>query len=306
MANNKGGTIAAIILGILLLLAGVWGFNQMGQVKQLTTDKNQMTAELKSLEDLKLELQSDVDSLQVAYADLSTENGTLKGNLDAAEEKIKQKQAVLVKYKSASKSAQGEVSSLKEQIAALIASKDDLLMSINTLQEENASLRGDNERLTGELEVSRTEADALKTMNTAIQEEVDKLTDQTFRASAFKVTPFTKGDRVNAKSRRVRSVEIEFDLTNVPPKHRGTTQLYMVISDDKGTPIKLKNPIQASVRVNGQPMDILAAEQKEMYLEESQRISFKHDLADKLDGGFYRASVYSENSLLGASVFQLK
>ena len=82
--------------------------------------------------------------------------------------------------------------------------------------------------------------------------------------------------------------------------------LYLVVTDDKGTPIKDSNPIQAKVVVNGQDMDIQAVKVQEVNIEESQRLSFSHDLEEKLTTGYYRVAVYTDIGLLGASSFRLR
>jgi hypothetical protein len=53
-------------------------------------------------------------------------------------------------------------------------------------------------------------------------------------------------------------------------------------------------------------MDILAVRGKDVNLTANQRLSFNYDLEDKLNGGFYRVSVYTDIGLLGTSSFRLQ
>ncbi|MEL6926433.1 MAG: hypothetical protein AAFO94_20485 [Bacteroidota bacterium] len=79
-----------------------------------------------------------------------------------------------------------------------------------------------------------------------------------------------------------------------------------MITDEKATPIKLTNPIQAEVSVNGQTMQLQAAEAKEVNIEANQRLSFSHDLSEKLGSGYYRVVAYTDIGLLGATSFRLR
>ena len=82
--------------------------------------------------------------------------------------------------------------------------------------------------------------------------------------------------------------------------------LYLVVTDDKGTPIKTENPIQAKVNVNNQAMDIIAVKVQEVDIIENQRLSFTHQLEDKLRAGYYRVAVYTDIGMLGAASFRLQ
>ena len=144
-------------------------------------------------------------------------------------------------------------------------------------------------------------------MNNSIQDEVKKLTLANFKASAFRVEVEKKrGSKATAKSRKAKRIKVSFDLTNVPEEYQGVRPLYLVISDDKATPIKLDNPIKAQIQVNGQTTDIIAAESKEINVTDNQRLSFSHDLAEKLGSGYYRVALYTDIGLLGANSFRLR
>lgn len=74
----------------------------------------------------------------------------------------------------------------------------------------------------------------------------------------------------------------------------------------KGTPIRSENTTQAQVVVNNQRVDIIAQKAQDVNITESQRLSFTHDLEEKLRSGFYRVAVYTDIGLLGAANFRLQ
>ncbi|NJO86960.1 MAG: hypothetical protein HC821_02670, partial [Lewinella sp.] len=164
-----------------------------------------------------------------------------------------------------------------------------------------------NNMLTADLNTSRSENEALSGLNRSMQGEIEKLTLDNFKATAFSVELMKgKGETVTATGRRARRIAVSFDLAGVPQEYQGVRTLYLVISDDKGKPITSEKTIPAKVNVNGQRMDILALATRELNIEESQRVNFSHELDQKLSEGFYRAQVFTDIGLLGASSFRLR
>ncbi|MDX1667003.1 MAG: hypothetical protein R3350_07230 [Saprospiraceae bacterium] len=140
-----------------------------------------------------------------------------------------------------------------------------------------------------------------------MEEEVNRLTLANFKASAFQVELERKNDKVTSKARRARRIIITFDLTNVPEEYQGVRPLYLVINDEKATPIvSTEDAINTEVMINGEVVDLVAAEAKEVDIAENQRLAFTHDLSDKLEPGYYRAAVYTDIGLLGAASFRLR
>ena len=216
---------------------------------------------------------------------------------------MKEKDAAIKKIKNQSAS---ESKNLNKQIQDLLKVKADLEASIGNLQAENDSLRTVTGQLTADLGAAKSENEQLNSLNRTIQDELKKLTLENFKASGFRVEMEKKSAKATAKAGRARRLVTSFDLTGVKQQYQGLRPVYLVITDDKGTPIKLKNPIPAVVSVNGQNMDIQAAQQKEINIVENQRLSFTHELDEKLKAGYYRVSVYTDIGMLGASSFRLQ
>jgi hypothetical protein len=92
----------------------------------------------------------------------------------------------------------------------------------------------------------------------------------------------------------------------VPAEYRGIRPLYLVITDESGTPVTSEKTLPTQIKVAGQSLTIMPIEIKEMNIEESQRIDFNHELDDKLTSGYYQAKVFTDVGLLGASSFRLR
>lgn len=303
MNVNKGLVVIIVILTLLLLWAGWWGRGQMSEKETLFAENTTMKGEIQGLEELKVDLVGEIDSLQIAYEALEEENEYLQSTAEEAEGKIRQKNRTIANLK---KRAANESASLRTQIEDLLGVKKVLESQIADLEAENLSLKTENEQLTVDLASSRAETDALAQLNKTIQEELKRLTHATFKASGFRVEVEKRKPKATSKSKRARRVMVSFDLVNVPDEFQGVRPVYLVITDDKGTPIRVANPISAQVNVNGQAMDIQAVSSREENISQKQRLSFNHDLESKLRQGYYRVAVYTDVGLLGASSFRLR
>ncbi len=305
-ARNILGAIAILLaLGLGYTIWSNMGLknDKMGLIKK----NESLSTDIADMEALKEELEIEVDSLQTAYEALNEENLTLASDLDEEKSRIARRNRTIKAVKAANVENESQLNGLRAEIQSLLASKSQLEASILDLQVENDSLRTRTGVLEVDLSTARDDNEQLANLNRSIQDEVGRLTLANFKASGFRVELEKKrGSKATAKSRRARRVMASFDLANVPEKYQGVRNLYLVIGDDKGTPIKLDNPIQATVSVNGQETNIIAAEAKEVNITDSQRISFKHELSSKLKKGYYRVSVFTDLGLLGASSFRLR
>ncbi len=304
--KKSNGFILPIILGLLLLGAAVWAFMLQNKNKALQKDKAALSTEMVNLKEVKAQLQANVDSLESAYENLSEENTTLQGDVEEANQKAKNAARAAAKWKRKLQEANNSNASLSDQIQALLAAKGDLEASIVSLQMQNDSLKTLTVSLSEDLEQTKEDKAALQRLNASINDELKRLTLANFKATAFNVSTLQRNGKLQMRARRVKKVKVSFDLTNVPEKYQGVRPIYMVITDEKATPIKVDKVINATVKVNGQSLDIQAVEAKEINISESQRVAFSHDLAKKLKRGYYRVAVYTDIGMLGGSSFRLR
>lgn len=307
MDNKRIWSVVAILLALMLAGVGYWGFTQKNEKLALHEAKANLEVELGDMTSLRDNLESEIDSLSVAYENLSAENENLVQSVKKQKSRVARRNKTIKGLESQNLAVNTEMNSLRAQIEGLMSTKSALENSIFSLRAENDSLRTVTGVLTSNLAIAKEENTALTSLNETIQNEVSKLTLANFKASAFRVEVEKKNNKkVTSKGKRAKRVRVSFDLTNVPEKYHGVRPLYLVITDDKATPVKLANPIKAQVSVNGQTQDILAAEAKEANITANQRLDFIHELGSKLESGFYRVAVYTDIGLLGANSFRLR
>ncbi len=289
----------------------MWGFQLNNEKTELISSKEKLEMEMGDMLSLKESLEIEIDSMSTTLEDLSFTNETLVKELKDEKSRVSRRNRQIKGLKSdletTANNAAGEAASLRGQIQDLINTKFALQENITALQFQNDSLQNVTGILASDLAIAKDENVALTNMNNTIQEEVGKLTLANFKASAFRVEVAKKNaTKVTSKGRRAKNIQVSFDLTNVPDKYQGVRPIYLVITDDKATPVKLDNPIKAKVVVNGQTQELIAAQAKDTNIAANQRLSFNHAFSEKLAAGFYRVAVYTDIGLLGASSFRLR
>lgn len=309
MKSDQILKIALGILIILLLLGGFWAFRLSSSNAKMKAENDQLNAEFKELSDLRKDLEREVDSLQLAYADLAAENDSLYTVVGEVEASNARKDAFIRRLKRdviEGQEAMVDVANMREEIARLTSEKTDLLASIQGLQEENRQLKDEVAALTEEVGAERKKNEELTNTQARLEEEINRLTLATFRASAFRVEVEKRNTKATAKGRQARRIKVSFDLLNVKDEFRGTRPIYLVVTDDKGTPIKTDNPVQATVTTDGQTQQLMAVKSQQVNIAENQRLSFNHELTERLNRGFYKVLVYTDIGLIGGSSFRIR
>lgn len=313
--DKKTLTVIAIILGLLFLGSLFWGITRNSAATELAAETAQQETEISQLELLRDNLQEQVDSISLVYETAAADNAQLKGELADAQ---KTAQAALYDMRRAQKSRKNDndvAYQMRLQIEDLITARANLERNLQKLEEENATLRKDNVALRQNLSTAKTEAyelakksESLETINKRMESEISAITLGAFKATAMQVDMFrgNKGNKVTSDASRVKRLSVSFDLTDVPDKYLGVRPIYLVMTDESGTPVISENPVRAKAIVNGAEMNVIALEGRDVNVEKNQRISFTHELDAKLQKGFYRVQILTDLGLLGAQNVQLR
>lgn len=309
MKSDQILKIALGILILLLLLAGFWAFRLNSSNKKMKAENQQLNAEFDELTNLRKDLEREVDSLELAYTDLAAENDSLAFIAGEAEARIRRQNSSirsLSKENEEGKQAMIEIRNMREDLSRLTSEKSDLLASMQSLQDENAELKAQLGALTEEVSSERAKNVALSGRALQLEEEIDRLTNAVYKASAFRVELEKRNTKATAKSRKARRMKVSFDLLNVPPKYQGTHPVYLVVTNEQGTPVKEDNAIPAKINSNGQIQSIQAVKQQDVNIAANQRLSFTHEFDERLERGYYKVLVYTDTGLLGGSSVRVR
>ncbi len=313
--NKRSLTILAVVLALLFLGSLFWGISRNSAAGELSAENTELNSEVSQLAELRASLEKQVDSLGAVYETAVADNESLQGELTAAQETTKR---ALYDMRQAQKSRKNDnevAYKMRLEIEDLINARANLERSVAELEAENQELREANVVLRQDLSTAKTAAynfekksENLETMAQTMEKQISEMTLGAFRASAIQVDMYSgrKGDKVTADASRVRRMNVSFDLTNVPDKYLGVRPIYLVLTDQSGTPITSENPVRAKAIVNGAEMDLIALEGRDVNVEKNQRISFTHDLDVKLAAGAYRAQIFTDLGSLGAVAVNLR
>lgn len=306
MSDNQNARTYGIAVTILLLLAAALGFVFWQKSKSYRLENERIEAEKNNLQRQKDELTASLDSLYAAYSDVRIENENLQGRLSSSAEIIQKNEIVIKQIRAQSSRELGE---LRKQVEDLKRIKTEYETIISVLRKENDDLRNENTRLTQENTQLKGEREELSGQVSALakqlEDQIRKTQSASFRATSFRVELERRGDKLTTKARRLREINVSFDLADVPPNFQGPEKLYLVITDEKGNPIKTDNPIKATVYAPTGPVEIMALQSKAVVIQQTQRFSFTYKLDDRVKAGNYVVAIYCDKGLLGASSFRV-
>jgi len=292
------------LLAILLLLVtgalGIWSwtrYNHLSELRQAEAVQHEVV--LDSLSQVKVDLESNLDRLEKAFSDLSSENDTLAQRLAFTTNIVAEKDAAIQEIKSQNIR---EEKALREQVQKLQRIKDRYETIIAVLDRKNAVLTEENQRLRGMTDSLFME---ISDLGRKLENQIRQTLSARYKATGFRLEMERRNDKPTIRAKRTRELKVFFELNRVPPDFQGNQQLYMVITNDRGVPISSPNPIEASVDTDRGPMAIVAQMTQTQNVIDNQRVELSYKLEDRLKKGTYIVSVYSEKGLLGVASFRL-
>lgn len=304
--NTKLLRTWAITATVLLLLSTISTCWFWSKYRTLAGENAGQRDRIESLLGEKEKLDQQLDSLNAAYNFVRMENDSLQGSVARSEHIVAEKLGQLEQIR---KKNTRDVKELRNQIAALQQAKAELETVVTLLRSENEQLKAENARLAGENEDLRganTElGQQVSELSQKLEDQIRKTQSAKFKATAFRVEVERRGEKLTTRAKKVRNLNVSFDLADVPEAYQGPQKLYLVIADDRGTPIASANPVKATVEAPSGEVQIVAQQAKAVAIGPTQRLSFSYKLDEKLKKGSYVAAIYCEKGLLGVSSFRL-
>lgn len=294
--------ITATILFFLATVAALWQWNRN---RLLSADSADSAEQVELLTQEKTLLDAQLDSLNLSYTALRSENDSLQGAVAKAEHIVSGQAAQIQQARNTARTAK----ELRVQVEALQKAKTELETVMTLLRSENEQLKAENARLAGENEQLRGEKESLtgqvSDLSQKLEDQIRKTQSAKFKATSFRVEVEKRGDKLTTRAKKVREISVSFDLADVPENYRGPQKLYLVITDEHGVPVSGLNPVKATVEAPTGAIPIIAQQVKNIILTNTQRLSFVHKLDERLRSGSYVAAIYGEKGLLGVSSFRL-
>jgi myosin heavy subunit len=300
--------------GIVLSILALFGIVAATYFYMESRKKN---AEVKQLQEEKVDLESEVSELNERVQSLSQElerkDMELKEKSDKVEalsKEIQQLRARITKYAEEGKISQRQFEEMKlktEQMAYYIQKYQ---ARIQELEEENKMLREKTAQLYQEVQKKEEETEQVKQEKERLEVKVraaSYLKAAEFRFALVKDNGKKEDWDTEFRARRIERLKICFTVLENEVAEPGPRTAYIVISDPSG---KVITNFSASsgyftMMDTEQPY---SAKVEFSYQRQRQEVCglFQRDKSMDLEKGTYRAAVFCEGVEIGRSTFQVK
>lgn len=285
-----------VIIGLLLLIgSGVW--THLNNVQQ--ADQRRHVVLMDSLIQVKTNLESHLNQLELAFTDLQLEKDTLATQLASATNIVAEKESMIQQIK---KENVQEEKSLRAQVQRLQSLNARYETIIAVMDKDNAVLHAENAQLNT---TATALSEQVSELGRQLENQLRKTLSAQYKASAFRLELARRNDKLTVRARRTRELKVIFELNDVPAIYQGNQQLYLVITNDQGLPITSPNPTHTTIRTEKGEVAIVSQATQLKNVIDNQRVILTYKLEDRLKKGTYIVSVYSERGLLGVASFRL-
>lgn len=265
------------------------------------------------LQELRNDLIAEIETLQEDYNELMVDNAVLETDYEEISMEVDAQKKTINKIK---KDFATNATGMKTEIDQLKNIKKDLAGYVEQLKKENEQLKASNQALTTKVASVEEENKELlleilqmRQMNGELEKDKKSLMATATRATELRVDIRKKGDKPTGSSRRAREISVSFAISNLPENKKGDHTLYVVIKDANGLPVKVTNPIKATIKseTGGKSEEIIAQQMQVRNLFEKVRLQLPiTPEVGSLRPGYYRVSIYADWGLLGGASFQLR
>lgn len=287
MEDNNLKKIMYALAAVAVVLAGtlayIW-YQKSSLVKDLTLEKEELTAQM-------IDLQND-------YASLSSDYDTINSQLDSSREEVSQLIERIKKTEATNRSKirqyEKELGTLRSIMRSYIVQID----SLNTL----------NKKLTADAAAARREAAESRKKQEELSRTVESLTGQVaagsvIKARGIRIDAYNASDKVTDRSSRVVRLMTTLSLVENDLAPKGPVRVYIRVKGPDG--ILLTNSAQRTFEVDGEPMICSASREVDYQGKEVELSIYLNDIPEYVKG-IYTVEAYTEQTLLGSAELMLR
>ena len=274
-------TAVAVVLAVAL--AYIW-YQKSSLVKDLTIEKEELTAQM-------IDLQND-------YASLSSDYDTINSQLDSSREEVSQLIERIQKTEATNRTKirqyEKELGTLRSIMRSYIVQID----SLNTL----------NKKLTADAAAARREAAESRRKQEELNKTVEELTGQVaagsvIKARGLRIEAYNASDKVTDRSSRVVRLLTTLSLVENDLAPKGPVRVYIRVKGPDG--ILLTNSTQRTFEVNGEPKICSASREVDYQGKEVELSIYLNDITGYVNG-IYTVDAYTEQTQLGSAELMLR
>lgn len=303
------GVVSAALL-VTLIVAAVIIIRQNSRLKSET---QYWTTEISTLGQTRDALTSELTTLEGEYDAQIAENTELQNDLTERVAEVESLQKKVRSAQSQLAQSKAHAEEINQRMAQLEELKVALQRDIVILTEENVALTETNAMLIETVGSTQRQVNTmserithLTEVNTKLNQRLAAIAPAGFVADNFKIVAHRKNDKLTAKASQANVINVAFDLRHVPENYGKTHEIYLVLTDFDGTPVRKVSTSSAQVRTADNVMQIEAADAKKINVQGDHALQMKIDPVEDLSPGHYNLIVYADNGFLGATGFQLR
>ena len=296
MKNNKLiiGIIAALSVALIAIIIAfiVQSVNQSKQIEQLEVEKERM------------ELEHEYAALAEQYAlyegqKMVLKNDSLIERLEAAQIKV---QRLYEELKSEKATNAKRIAELRAELETLRGIMRVYVAQIDSLNQENKSLRAENRKVRKKYEEVSERAEVLLNERDSLNEKVTIASK--LDAVNVKVTPIRTNGKVAKRIKQIDKLQITFAIAKNVTAATGEKMIYARLRKPDGD-IMIKNDNNLFA-FEGSEIPYSCAKMIEYAGEEIGEVVMYWDVDEFLYPGAYEIEIFADNYVIGRGAFSLE
>ena len=278
--------LAAVAIVALLL---------MRSNRQLEQEKQEMQ-ELAELDNQ--EMENEYERFTLQYGEMMTQINNDSIIAQLTQEQMRTQQ-LLEELKQVKASDAREITRLKKELAAVREVLRSYIRQVDSLNQVNQQLRQENERVNTQLaETNRA--------NAGLQQEKASLTEKVaiaaqLDATGITMTPLNKRQKAAKKMKDAKTLQVNFTVARNVTAQNGNRTLYVRIQTPAGTVLggggtfayenrQLEYSMKKTIEYSG----------------EETPVTVYWQVAEFLEAGDYRVSIFADGNMIGTRTFNFK
>lgn len=289
--NKK--VIALLAVVIILLLGGVaYLAYTLNEQKQVNKDMQELAA----LE--KQEMENEYQQFADQYSEMKTRinNDSIVAQLTREQERTQQ---LLSELKRTKAEDAAEITRLKKELATVRAILRSYVLQIDSLNQLNAELVNENNRVRSELAESNQQNMALSSSNMSLSEKV-AIASQ-LNATSIRLTPLNKKGKDNKYLKKARVLDVSFVISRNVTAENGARDVYVRITTPTGDVLNGGGTFSYEDRQLAYSMKRTIE-----YTGQETPVSTIWVINETLPEGSYNVSIFVDGNMIGTRNFMFE
>ncbi|MBL7776864.1 MAG: hypothetical protein JNK66_01070 [Chitinophagales bacterium] len=303
MENNQGNKVyLGIIALLLLLLLGsgylLWNKNHANDV--LTTEKQQLEAEYKNLNDTLEIRKSEIEQM-------ISESGIKDDSILAMRDELEKKQQQLQSAIAGGKKDKAELKKLREMLTGYESSMAEMKARIDQLVAQNKQLTDQNQQLSTDLNSEKATTAQLTETNKGLSKKVEL--GSLLQLRSMEVVGVRKkgsgDDKVIKRAKQVESLRISFETGDNKVLEQGNVALLIRVINPKGETIAIADKGSGTFKLAESGETVQYTQKAEFDWNQSNKKIVVYWSSNVNAEGTYKVEVYQSGYLVGKGSVEL-